>query len=297
MEERELLIDEALAKLLLASQFPDWADLHIQRVANPGWDNRTFRLGEQLLMRLPSAEAYAPQVEREHEWLPVLASRLALQIPEPVALGHPEHGYPWKWSVYRWIEGENANAERIPNLPEFAASLGQFLRQMHGVSSTNGPPPGAHNFYRGGSLLTYDEESRRAISALAGKVDFDRASAVWQAATRSHWTAQPVWVHGDLSLGNLLTTGGKLCAVIDFGQMCVGDPACDLAIAWTLFRGESREVFKSTLALDADTWNRGRGWALWKAVIVAAGIAETNAVEGRQCWHTIEEVLADHGRS
>jgi len=193
--------------------------------------------------------------------------------------------------------GRECQPELIPSLPEFAASLGQFLRQMHGVSSTNGPSSGSHNFYRGGSLLTYDEEGRRAISALAGKVDFDRASAVWQAATRAHWTGQPVWVHGDLSLGNLLMTDGRLCAVIDFGQMCAGDPACDLAIAWTLFRGESREVFKSTLDLDADTWNRGRGWALWKAVIVAAGMAETNAVEGRQCWRTIEEVLADHDRS
>jgi aminoglycoside phosphotransferase (APT) family kinase protein len=297
MEELQPLIDEALARRLLASQFPGWADLRIHRVAKQGWDNRTFRLGEQLLMRLPSAEAYASQVEREHGWLPVLAPHLALQIPEPVALGQPEHGYPWKWSVYRWIEGESASPELIPSLPEFAASLGQFIRQMHGVNSTNGPPPGTHNFFRGGPLLTYDEESRAAIEALSGRIDFDRASAVWQAATRSHWAAKPVWVHGDVSLGNLLMADGRLCAVIDFGQMCAGDPACDLAIAWTLFRGESREVFKSTLALDADTWNRGRGWALWKAVIVAAGMTDTNAVEGRQCWHTIEEVLADHDQS
>ena len=297
MQELEPLIDEALARRLLSSQFPHWADLHIQRVAKQGWDNRTFRLGEQLLMRLPSAEAYASQVEREHVWLPVLAPHLDLQIPEPVALGQPEHGYPWKWAAYRWIEGESATPELMPSLPEFAATLGRFLRQMHGVSSANGPPPGAHNFYRGGSLLTYDEESRSAVAALAGKVDCDRANAVWQAATQARWTARPVWVHGDLSLGNLLMAGGRLCAVIDFGQMCVGDPACDLAIAWTLFRGESREAFKLTLALDADTWSRGRAWALWKAIIVAAGMAETNAVEAQQCWQTIEEVLADHERA
>lgn len=293
MEAQEPYIDEVLASRLVASQFPEWAGLRLQGVANQGSDNRTYRLGEKLLVRLPSAEAYASQVVREHEWLPVLAPHLTLQIPQPVAQGRPERGYPWNWSVYHWIEGEGASPDSIASLPEFARSLGQFLGQMHSVRAADGPRPGAHNFYRGGPLVTYENETHMAIRAIGSKIDVKRASVVWRAATRKSWSSEPVWVHGDLSVGNLLTKDGRLSAVIDFGQMCVGDPACDLAIAWTLFRGESREAFKSTLALDAETWNRGRGWALWKALIVAAGMAETNTLEVRQCWNTIEEVLSD----
>jgi aminoglycoside phosphotransferase (APT) family kinase protein len=296
MQDQAPHIDERLVERLVASQFPGWMGLRVQGVANQGWDNRTFHLGEQLLVRLPSAEQYASHVEYEHEWLPVLAPHLSLQIPEPIALGHPGQGYPWKWSVYKWIVGETARPERIRSLPEFARNLAKFLRQMHGVNSADGPPAGAHNFYRGGPLATYEEETLAAISTLAGKINVKTAAAIWQAATKTSWTGHPVWVHGDVSLGNLLTEDGRLSAVIDFGQMCIGDPACDLAIAWTLFRGESREAFRSTLTLDDATWNRGRGWALWKALIIAAGLSQTNAFEGRQCWSTIDEVLADHGQ-
>lgn len=297
MDVQQVGIDELLVGRLVATQFPQWADLPVRPVANGGWDNRTFHLGDKMIVRLPSAQAYAAQVEREQRWLPVIAPMLPLSIPEPLAMGKPEPGYPWKWSIYRWIEGETADIKRISSLSGFASSLATFLVALQSADSTSGPASGSHNFYRGGPLSTYDPATRKAIAALAGKIDNDAACRVWEAAVAASWTGQPVWVHGDVSAGNLLVTGGELSAVIDFGQLSVGDPACDLAIAWTLFSGESRDSFRAILPLDAGTWARGRGWALWKALIVAAGVTQTNAVEGSRSWRTIEEVIADHGRT
>ncbi len=291
------MIDEPLVRCLVATQFPQWAGLPVRPVPNGGWDNRTFHLGEEMLVRLPSGQAYVSQVEREQRWLPILAPRLPLSIPEPLAMGEPGNGYPWKWGIYRWIEGQSSDIGHIASLSDFADGLARFLIALQSSDAAAGPPPGPDNFYRGGPLAKYDQETRKAIAFLTDSIDTDAVREVWDASLATRWSGQPVWVHGDVSLGNLLVNGGKLSAVIDFGQLSVGDPACDLAIAWTLFTGESRETFQTTLQLDAGTWTRGRGWALWKALIIAAGITETNAVEGRQCWRTIEELLADHGRT
>jgi aminoglycoside phosphotransferase (APT) family kinase protein len=190
------------------------------------------------------------------------------------------------------LDGDTAEPVRIADLSAFAIGLAQFLLQLQHIAPDGGPAPGPDNFHRGGALSVYGTETRSAIAALADRIDADAANQVWARALSSTWTGRPVWVHGDLSAGNLLVSGGKLCAVIDFGQLCVGDPACDLAIAWTLFNGASRTAFRTALALDAATWARARGWALWKAAIVAAG-ADTRAAEAAHCWRTLGEVLAD----
>ncbi len=283
--------DIALVRRLVADQFPQWKDLPIRPVALSGWDNRTFHLGDQMLVRMPSAAEYAAQVEKENHWLPKLAPKLPLQFPAPLAIGEPAFGYPWKWSIYRWLEGEPASSAQITDLCEFATSLAQFLIALESIDTKNGPLPGPHSFYRGGALTIYDVETREAIRALQGKIDVKTATEVWETALATRWHGSPVWVHGDMSAGNLLVKKGKLCAVIDFGQLSVGDPACDLAIAWTMFKGESRKVFRKMLPLDEGTWARGRAWTLWKALIVAAGLTETNTIEGEQCWCIIDEVL------
>jgi aminoglycoside phosphotransferase (APT) family kinase protein len=149
-------------------------------------------------------------------------------------------------------------------------------------------------FFGVGSLLKYDVETRKAIAMLTGKIDTAAASEVWGVALSSKWEDLPIWVHGDISLGNLLVVDGRLSAVIDFGILGVGDPACDLPIAWTLFEGESRSVFRTTLEIDSDTWARGRGWALWKALILASGLTSSNAIEAANPWRIIDEVVADH---
>ena len=296
MDVKQLHIDDALVRRLLASQFPRLADLSVRPVVPGGWDNRTFRLGEHLVARLPSARDYALQVEKEQQWLPRLAPLLPLSIPAPVAIGEPGEGYPWRWSIYQWIGGGTAALERIADLSDFATSLAQFLIALQRIEASAGPPPGPHNFYRGGPLAIYDDETRQAIAALKDRVDADAATEVWEAALAATWYGTPVWLHGDISVGNLLVKAGRLSAVIDFGQLGVGDPACDLPIAWTLFGGESREVFRAMLPLDMETWARGRGWTLWKALIVAAGHTNTNAVEAAQPWRIIDEVLLDHRR-
>lgn len=265
--------------------------MRIQPVAANGFDNHTFRLGKNLLVRLPSESIYAASVENEHKWLPKLTPFLPLKIPEPVATGHPSEEYPWKWSIYRWIEGDAALAAHIENVNEFAKSLGEFLIALQQIDSTNGPIPGPENFYRGGALRFYDDETRRAISALKDKIDVKAITEIWETALATNWQKKPVWVHGDISPGNLLVRNGHLHAVIDFGQMAIGDPACDLAIAWTFFKGKNREVFYETIQLDDATWARARGWVLWKALIVAAGFTNPNNFESCKCWEILENVL------
>ena len=284
-------IGEALVRRMVAAQFPQWADLPVRSFASGGWDNRTFHLGEHMVVRLPSALDYAPQVEKENLWLPRLAPLLPLPIPTPLAIGESAEGYPWRWSVYRWIEGETVTPARTGDLSEFARSLARFLIALQRIDPTEGPPPGAHNFHRGGSLRTYDVETRQAIVALKGRLNVAAAIEVWDAAIATTWQRAPVWIHGDISPGNLLVQDGRLSAVIDFGMLGVGDPACDLSIAWTLFEGESRAAFRAMLPLDVGTWARGRAWTLWKALIVAAGLTGTNAAESARPWHVIDEVL------
>ncbi|MGH2561737.1 MAG: aminoglycoside phosphotransferase family protein [Thermomicrobiales bacterium] len=289
-------IDVPLVRRLIATQFPQWADLPITPVAFDGWDNRTFHLGERMTVRLPSAAAYALQVEKEQRWLPRLAPRLPLPIPVPLAMGVPADGYPWPWSVYRWLDGEIATTAPVADPRQFAMDLADFLVALQRADATGGPPPGAHNFYRGGPLTVYDGETRQALQTLAGQIDTAAATAVWETALAATWHGAPVWFHGDISVGNLLVEDGRLCAVIDFGTSGVGDPSCDLAIAWTLFAGDSREAFRAALPLDDATWARGRGWTLWKALIVAAALPGANTLEVEKSRRVIDEVLADHKR-
>jgi aminoglycoside phosphotransferase (APT) family kinase protein len=304
VEKRD--ITPAVAARLVAAQFPQWADLPVAPVTLDGWDNTTFRLGDELSVRLPSADVYVAQVEKEHRWLPVLARHLPLPIPEPVAMGRPGRGFPRPWSVYRWIEGDPASVDRVASLTRFAADLAAFLAALHAMDASDGPPPGTHNFFRGGPLDTFDAQSRRAIQLLTDDIESEATTEVWEAALASTWDRSPVWVHGDVAGSNLLVADGTLQAVIDFGCAAVGDPACDLVIAWTLFAGESREVFRNLLPLDDSTWARARGWALWKALVTLAqekeGGVSAKAAADRFGWRSgartvIDLVLADQDRS
>ncbi|GIH61826.1 aminoglycoside phosphotransferase [Microbispora siamensis] len=287
-------IDAALVKRLIADQFPQWRDLPVTPVQVDGRDNRTYRLGEEMTVRLPTAAGYAPAVDKEHRWLPVLAPSLPVAVPEPLAKGAPGAGYPFEWSVRRWLEGETASAGRIDDLPAFAVAVAEFLLALQSADATDGPRAGAHSFHRGASPAHYDDETRRTLAALDGRVDTARATAVWDAALKATWQGAPVWFHGDLASGNLLVREGRLTAVIDFGTSGVGDPACDLVIAWTMFAGESRKAFRTTVRQDPATWARARGWALWKALIVLAEVIDTDKAQAAEQLHVIDEVLTDH---
>lgn len=281
------VIDTALVRRLVDAQFPQWRDLPIAPVEHDGWDNRTFRLGSELSVRLPSAAAYAAQVAKEHEWLPRLAPRLPLPIPSPVAVGAPDDGYPYPWSVYRWLPGRPlALALDEVEAVTLARDIGAFLVALRGAEAADGPAPGPHNFFRGAPPDVYGEEARAAITLLGD--DEPQARAIWERATASRWEGDPVWFQGDVAEGNLLVDSGRLSAVIDFGTSGVGDPACDLVPAWTMFDDPARTAFRDAVALDDATWARARGWALWKAAIT---LRDRPADPGART--TLRRLLAD----
>jgi aminoglycoside phosphotransferase (APT) family kinase protein len=285
-------INASLARRLVDSQFPQWSHLPIAAVEHDGWDNRTFRLGSELTVRLPTADWYARQVDKEQRWLPVLAPQLPLPIPVPVAMGQPDAGFPYRWSVYRWVAGEPASVARVADPVQFAAALAAFLNALSGVDPTGGPAPGEHNFHRGGPLATYECETLRAIEALGEEIPADAVERAWDEAMQTTWDRAPVWFHGDVAAANLIVRDAGLAAVIDFGSAGVGDPACDTVIAWTFFSGAARARFQADLDVDRATWSRGRGWALWKALITLVGELEHDAPDALRTRRQIDTILA-----
>jgi aminoglycoside phosphotransferase (APT) family kinase protein len=287
-------VDADQVRRLVREQFPQWASLPVQPVANGGWDNWTFRLGAEMVVRLPSASEYALAVEKEERWLPVLAPRLPLPIPVPLAKGEPGAGYPYSWSIRRWLGGQPASADGIAYPVRFAGDLAGFLAALRTIDPAGGPRPGTHNWFRGGPLRTYDEETQRALAVLEGQVDVALARDIWQTALEARWDGAESWFHGDVAAGNLLLSDGQLAAVIDFGTCGVGDPACDLAIAWTLLTAAGRQAFRKRLSVGDDTWARGRGWALWKALAACAGAPGDDDEEAASARLVLEEIFSDH---
>jgi aminoglycoside phosphotransferase (APT) family kinase protein len=291
MHVEEIDTDTLLVRRLLMAQLPQWTDLPIRPVQSAGTDNALYRLGDEMVVRLPRIHWAVEQIEKERQWLPRLAPHLPLALPVQLALGESGEGYPWQWSVYRWLAGENLTIENIAEPNQAAIDLAQFIIALQQIGTTGGPPPGS----RGKPLATRDSYTREAIASLQDVFDAEAMTAVWDAALRApEWGRTPVWFHGDMLPGNLLFERGRLSAVIDFGALGVGDPACDLMIAWNLFSGESRNVFRTTLAVDDATWTRGRGWALSQALIFIPYYWNTNSVGVGYARRAIEEVLADH---
>jgi aminoglycoside phosphotransferase (APT) family kinase protein len=298
---RKAEITVEVVSCLIAEQFPQWVDLEVRPVALDGWDNTTFRLGEEMSVRLPSHKMYVPQIDKEHRWLPVLASQLPVPIPRPIAKGAPGCGFPAPWSIYGWLQGEPAAIVGVIDRDRLAEDLGAFLAALQAVDADGGPPPGSHSFNRGGPVSVWDEQTRATIGELGNEIDVDGATEVWEAALAHEWTGPSVWAHGDVTGSNLLLCGDRLCGVIDFGCSAAGDPACDLTPAWTMFEGTSRERFKAMLPLDDGAWARARGWALWKALIAIPGRPADDAgrTGARFGWRwdahgVIDHVIADH---
>ena len=295
MHADEVDTDEALVRRLLAEQFPQWADLSIEPVRPLGTDNANYRLGEDMLVRLPRRERTSRTLEKERRWLPRLAPHLPLAVPLPLAEGLPAEGYPFVWSVYTWLTGENATSERIGDLSQLATDLAQFIAAMQRIDPTGGPSPGEHNFFRGEPLARRDAETRAAIASLDGEIDVYAVTAAWDEALRApEWQRSPVWIHGDLDSRNLLVEDGRLSAVIDFGSAGVGDPACDVMVAWKILSADTRDIFRTALSIDEATWARSRGWALSQALMALSYYTlETNAALVHEAQRWTAEVLAD----
>ena len=292
MHPNEVTTDVLLVRRLLTSQFPQWANLAIKPVGSAGTDNAIFRLGNDMSVRLPRIDWARDQVDKEHEWIPRLAPHLPLRIPIPLAKGKPEQGYPYSWSVYQWLEGDNASIDQIVDPCQTATELAQFITALQQIDTIGGPLAEEHNL-RGVPLKNRDRITRESIANLKGMIDTNAALAVWEEALQAlEWNHKPVWFHGDLLIGNILFNQGRLSAVIDFGGLGVGDPACDLMIAWSLFSGESRDVFREQLNVDDATWVRGRGQALSQAVIFIPYYLNTNPVGVGYARRMINEILA-----
>jgi len=295
MHDDEVNTDMSLVIRLLASQFPHWADLPLSTVESAGTDNAIYRLGDDMAVRLPRIHWATGQADKERNWMPKLAPHLPLAIPAPLAKGTPGEGYPWDWSIYRWLEGENLTLEQVPDPNQSAIDIANFIIALQKIDITDAPLAIDYGL-RGEPLATRDMDTREAISALHEMIDVDAVTKIWDSALHaSEWDREPVWFHGDLLPGNLLFKQGRLSAVIDFGGLGVGDPACDLMIAWSLFSGESRDAFRRALQVDDATWARGRGHALSQALIFIPYYLETNPVGVKNAWHTINEILAEDG--
>jgi aminoglycoside phosphotransferase (APT) family kinase protein len=287
----EIETDVELVRRLLAGQFPQWADLAIDPVASYGTDHDIYRLGDDLAARLPRIAWAAKQAAKEAEWLPKLAPHLPLAVPVQLAMGHPAEGYPFEWSVYEWLPGENANGT-IDDLDEAAVDLAAFVNALRHADATGAhprPPRG-----RGAPLAELDEQVRQSIAQLGDRVDADATLRAWEESLdAAAWDGEEVWVHGDLLPGNLLVVEGGLSAVIDFGGLNVGDPACDLQPAWDVFVDGSRARYRAELEVDDASWLRGRGWALYQAVSALPYYWHTNPGMIRQASHALAQVLAD----
>lgn len=295
---QRLVVETRTVRQLVSEQFPQWSGLAIEPVRNPGWDNHTFHLGDDMVVRLPSAGEYALAVEKEHRWLPWMAPQLPVPIPSICGLGDPGAGYPFPWSVYGWLGGSSATRSDITGPIRFAEQLAGFLVSLRSLDAADGPQPGVHNWYRGATLLTYDAVTRRSLTTLTGHIDVELASEAWAAALAAPWEGDEVWFHGDLAGSNLLLRDGQLAAVIDFGTCGVGDPSCDLAIAWTLLTERGRQVFRERLQVDDASWARGRGWALWKTLAgLDSSITDGDDQETARLMGVHRELLADHAEA
>ncbi len=285
MHLNEFQIDESLVYKLIKEQFPEFSDLPLGKVASNGTDNALFRLGGDMVVRLPRIEWAVANIDKEFAWLNKIAPFVPFSLPTPLRKGNPTNEYPHSWSIYNWIEGSNPN---INNVSEFVVQeIALFINALHKVDLPNGPLSN-----RGVPLKEKDKETRKAISELADMIDTKIVTEIWENALKiPEWSKPPVWIHGDLSLGNLLIKNNQLTAVIDFGNLGMGDPACDLIIAWNLLPAHLRKLFRSKLEIDDATWQRGKGWALSIALIQLPYYKNSNPPLAANALHVIQEII------
>ncbi len=299
MHSNETDINIGLVRELVASQMPWAKSLPMCFVPSAGTDNALYRLGDDWVVRLPRIPSAAAQLKKEVRWLPFLRSRLSLSCPSPtlpevIAVGEPDARFPWIWSVYRWLDGEDASTAEIEDRLPVAVDLAAFIHGLWQIDASDGPAPGEHNAYRGVPLAQRDERTRACIRELTDCIDVAPVMRVWDAALAAdNWNAPPVWLHGDLQAGNLLIRRGRISSVVDFGCSGVGDPACDVMAAWLLLDASARQTFRDALQVDDATWMRARGWALSMGVIALPYYRQSNPILAAIAERAIHEALAD----
>ncbi|MBV1856140.1 aminoglycoside phosphotransferase family protein [Catellatospora tritici] len=291
MHENEITVSSDQMRRLIESQFPRWAGLPVIGQPIGGTDHALFRIGDDLVARMPRIDWATDQADSDSRWLPVLAPHLPLPVPVPLGVGEPGAGYPYRWSVVPWLPGENpADGNFDPDAA--AADLAAFITALSRVDTTGGPVK--TGTMRGVPLAARDELTRQAIAALGDRVDTRAVTRSWEQSLEADaWTGPPVWLHGDLQAGNLLVHERRLSAVIDFGGLGLGDPAVELMPAWSMFSGSSRDLFRDALGCDEAMWLRGRGWALSTALVVLPYYWDTYPAMVTEGKRKVAAVLAD----
>jgi aminoglycoside phosphotransferase (APT) family kinase protein len=281
-------IDDNLVRSLLAMQFPDLASHPLDEVQSAGTVNVIYRLGEDLCVRLPRLRKWSDSLEKELTWLPRIAGRVSLGIPEPVGRGEAGGGYPFTWAIYRWLPGESLATDQLTDQSEISADLARFVLQLQALEPTGAPMSGRK------PLVDLDEMTRTAIRSAGDQLDRGRTMAAWEEALASPaWDGVAVWHHCDLLPPNLLVDDGRLTAVLDFGSVGVGDPALDVVPAWSVFDAHARMTFRTGLEVDAGTWARARGYALHQALLIIPYYAKTNPGFVDMALRTVRSVLDD----
>jgi aminoglycoside phosphotransferase (APT) family kinase protein len=289
MHDDQIDVDDDIVRRLLVEQRPEFTELPIARVASTGTVNALFRLGDELVARLPLAATWSDDIDREWEWLPRLSGRIsAVRLPEPVYKGRANASYPFAWSIYRWIDGAPYDDTLIDDESAAAHTLARFVLELRSLD-VDGAPTGGRD-----PLRELHDETCEAIRDSDGVIDAGAATAVWEEALEAPvWSGEHVWIHSDLLRPNLLVHDGRLEAVIDFGGAGVGDPANDLTPAWAVFGPVGRRVYRDALRADDGTWSRGRGIALHQAAMIIPYYAVTNPSFVELARLTIEQILDD----
>jgi aminoglycoside phosphotransferase (APT) family kinase protein len=291
MHDDQVNVDRQMARALLADQFPHWAALPLQWVDSYGTEHSIYRIGDRLAGRFPLLPAAEAATAVEARWLPSLAPSLPCRVPVIVAHGRATGFYPFTWAVSEWIDGEDGSTAAYDEL-RLARDLAGFLKALESIDAAGAPVPLPGQ--RGGPLAGVDGAVRRAIGRLGDRIDGAAVTRSWEESLGAgEWSQAGVWLHGDPLPGNLLFRRGKLTAIIDFGGLKAGDPACDLQPAWNTFSGTSRRRFREVMDVDDATWLRGRGWTLYQAVGGLAYYWDTNPRMIRQVTHALGEVLSD----
>ncbi len=284
MHHDEFEVNDTLVRRLLTSQFPEFGSLPVTIVEPWGTDNAIWRLGTDLVVRLPRIHWAASQVDREANWLPRIAPHLSVAVPKPVVVGEPDFGYPYRWAVHEWIPGECASLEGVSDPVIFATDIAKVTVELRNVPTD--AAPAARN--RARPLAEYDRDTRRAIRHASHLIDADTALAIWEAALAADpYNGPAVWVHGDLE-GNCLMTDRQLCGIVDWGSACVGDPAVDVQVIWSpLFTDDSRGAFVELLAVDDATLARSRGAAINQACAALPYYLNTYPLIVERSWHKL----------
>ncbi len=291
MHQDEVAVDDDLVRSLLADQFPQWADAALARIADSGTDNAIYRLGQTMAVRLPRIHWAEPQIDKECQWLGRLAGGLSIQIPVPIAMGQPGHGYPFPWLVYPWLEGVSLDRVVVESWPPLAHDIAEFVLSLEKIPTTDGPRPRQ----RGAPMAPFDPVVQWGLEQVGDLIDVKRAQQTWQdALDAGEWPHDPVWVHGDLLPGNLLVRADRLCGVIDWSGAGIGDPACDAMVAWSL-PPDARQLFRETLGFDDATWARAQGWVVQQTILYIPYYRRTLPMAVDQATERLRAAMEDDG--